>query len=172
MYNGNQDNDFDKLCLAEFLLIVFLCFYVQVFNKSVLQIPQKLFKIFQNNYHKIYYQHSKKYWRVKLLVFENASLLKMNILMYLLRKWLQFHENIFYWAVSVAPSLANFKIYKAPLVSGALQKWSFYKNLFCMMPIFLLHPAILLKDQHEFFSTISTSLAGNFFAKIFSVGDS
>ena len=86
MYNGNQGNDFDKLCLAEFLLIVFLCFYVQVFNKSVLQIPQKLFKIFQNNYHKIYYQHSKKYWRAKLLVFENASLLKMNILMYLLRK--------------------------------------------------------------------------------------
>ena len=164
MYNGNRGNDFDKLCLAEFLLIVFLCFYVQVFNKSVLQIPQKLFKIFQNNYHK-------KYWRVKLLVFENASLLKMNILMYLLRKWLQFHENIFYWAVSVAPSLANFKIYKAPL-SGALQKWSFYKNLFCMMAIFLLHPAILLKDQHEFFSTISTNLAGNFFAKIFSVVDS
>ena len=25
--NGNQDNDFDKLCRAEFLLMVFLCFY-------------------------------------------------------------------------------------------------------------------------------------------------
>ena len=27
MCNGNQDNDFDKLCQVKFLLMVFLCFY-------------------------------------------------------------------------------------------------------------------------------------------------
>ena len=44
MYNGNQDNNFSKLCEREFSLIVFLCFYFHGMWNSLIMNRRNLFE--------------------------------------------------------------------------------------------------------------------------------
>ena len=62
----------------------------------------------------------------------------------------------FFRTFSVTPSVINFKI-KKPLLGGIVQNL-FLEKLFCVVPIICVYFAILLKDEHKHFPTVSTNL--------------
>ena len=63
IYNGNEDNDFDKLCSAEFLLIVFLLVFPSFKTTFLRKITVKVIKIYLINAKKTHGSKTPKHFK-------------------------------------------------------------------------------------------------------------